>query len=130
MDQSDKFSIRNRIKSFSFASNGLRKLIKSEHNARIHLVAMILVITFGILLKIEILEWILIAIVVGLVLITELLNTAIEKLSDIVDPEWNTKIGDVKDYSAGAVLISAIISLIVGGLIFIPRIVDLIKNIS
>lgn len=94
------------------------------------MVAMILVITFGILLKIEILEWILIAIVVGLVLITELLNTAIEKLSDIVDPEWNTKIGDVKDYSAGAVLISAIISLIVGGLIFIPRIVDLIKNIS
>jgi diacylglycerol kinase len=122
MKESDKFSFRTRIKSFSFAFNGLTNLIKNEHNARIHLVAMICVIVFGILLKLEPLEWILIVIVVGLVLLSELLNTAIEKLADIVDPKWNVKIGHIKDYSAGAVLISAIISLIVGGLIFIPRI--------
>jgi diacylglycerol kinase len=126
MKESNKFSIRKRIKSFSFAFNGIIKLIKNEHNARIHLVAMICVVIFGILLKIEPAEWISIVIVVGLVLLSELFNTAIEKLADMVDPEWNTKIGHIKDYSAGAVLISAIIAFIAGGLIFIPKIIELI----
>ncbi len=128
MNDLEKFSIRERFKSFSFAFNGLKNLIKSEHNARIHLIAMIFVIVFGILLKIDLAEWISITIVVGLVFLSELFNTAIENLSDIVEPEWNIKIGQIKDYSAGAVLISATISILVGGLIFIPKIFELIKN--
>jgi diacylglycerol kinase len=128
MNNSDKFSIRKRIKSFSYAFNGIINLIKSEHNARIQLIAMLFVVLLGILFKINISEWISIAIVVGLVFIAELFNTAIEKLSDIVSPEWNKKIGNIKDYSAAAVLISAIISLIVGCLIFIPRLLEIITT--
>lgn len=127
MNHSTKFSIRKRMKSFSYAFRGILNLIKGEHNARIQLVAMLFVVVLGIALKIDLTEWVSIVIVTGLVFISELFNTAIEKLSDIVNPEWNEKIGRIKDYAAGAVLISAIISLVVGGLIFIPKIMELIK---
>jgi len=72
-------------------------------------------------------EWALISIVIAMVILSELLNTAIEKLADIVDPKHNELIGHVKDYSAGAVLISAIVSVIVGGLIFIPKLIALFE---
>ncbi len=61
-------------------------------------------------------------------ILTELFNTAIERLTDFVEPKWNEKIGVIKDYCAGAVLISATVSLIVGGLIFIPKIIEIVKN--
>jgi len=125
--ESGKFSIKNSIKKFSFAFNGIATLLKKERSARIHLVATISVIILAVVFKINTTEWISIIIVIGLVILTELFNTAIERLSDIVDPNWNDLIGQVKDYSAGAVLISALISIIVGGLVFIPKILDLIK---
>ncbi len=127
MQEPVKFSIRRRIKSFLFAFNGIKNLIKNEHNARIHLVVMLVVIIFGFIFNITLTEWISIVVVIGLVLLSELFNTAIEKLSDIVDPKWNIKIGEVKDYSAAAVLISAVIAVIVGGIIFIPKIVSCLK---
>ena len=99
--------------------------MKNEHNARIHLVLAIVAITTGMLLNINAFEWSLIVIVIGIVFLTELLNTSIETLADIVQPEWNEKIRMAKDYSAAAVLISAIISIIVGGIIFIPKILNL-----
>jgi diacylglycerol kinase (ATP) len=68
----------------------------------------------------------LLAIVIGLVFLTELLNSSLESLADIIDPEWNEIIMKAKDYAAAAVLISAIIAIIVGGLIFIPKIVALL----
>ncbi len=124
----NSFSLRKRLKSFHFAFNGIINLIKKEHNARIHVVALICVIGFGIFFEIGLIEWIAITIVAGLVILTELFNTAVERLADFVEPEWNEKIGLIKDYCAGAVLISALISIIVGGLIFIPKIIELIKN--
>jgi len=128
MKKPDKFLLRNRLKSFRFAFNGIKKLIKNEHNARIHIVALICVIGLGVFFKIELTEWIALTIVSGLVILMELLNTAVERLADFVESDWNEKIGIIKDYCAGAVLISAIISLIVGGLIFIPKIITIIKN--
>lgn len=108
--------------SFKFAFQGLLSLVKNEHNARIHLLATILAIVLGIVMKISVTEWALLTIVIGLVFISELFNTAIEKLADFVHPEWNDQIKKVKDYAAAAVFISAIIALVAGGLIFIPRI--------
>lgn len=127
MMASDKFSVKNRIKSFSHALNGIIALLKKEHNARIHLVAAISATILGIVLKINTTEWISIVIVIGLVILTELFNTAIERLADLVDPNRNELIGQIKDYSAGAVLMAAIVSLIVGGLIFIPKILNLLS---
>lgn len=126
MMASDKFSVKNRIKSFSHALNGIIALLKKEHNARIHLVAAISATILGIVLKINTTEWISIVIVIGLVILTELFNTTIERLADLVEPNRNDLIRQVKDYSAGAVLIAAIVSLVVGGLIFIPKILDLL----
>jgi diacylglycerol kinase len=119
---SNKFSIKSRLGSFKFAFQGLWSLLKNEHNSRIHLLAAIIAISMGIILKINITEWALLTIVIGLVFISELFNTSLEKLSDFVHPEWNDQIKKVKDYAAAAVFISAVIALVAGGLIFIPRI--------
>jgi diacylglycerol kinase (ATP) len=120
---SGKFSFRARMESFRFAFHGLWSLLKNEHNSRIHLLAAIIAVVTGIVLKINSLEWCLLAIVIGLVFITELLNSSIETIADIIDPELNEKIKKSKDYAAGSVLISAIIAVIAGGIIFIPKII-------
>ena len=93
MDKSDRFLIRKRLKSFRFAFKGIKNLIKNEHNARIHIVALICVIGLGFYFNIRLSEWIAITIVSGLVILTELLNTAIERLSDFVESDWNERIG-------------------------------------
>lgn len=121
----NKFSIKSRLGSFKFAFRGFVLLIKNEHNARIHLFAAFIAITAGILLKITTFDWILIAIVIGLVFLTELINSSLEALADFAEPDSNETIRKVKDYAAAAVLVSAIISFITGALIFIPRILDL-----
>ena len=119
----NKFSFRARLKSFGFAVNGLISLLKNEHNSRIQLLAAILAVIAGIIFKISFTEWSLLSIVIALVFLTELFNSALETLADIIDPEWNNLIMKAKDYSAAAVLISAIIALIVGLLIFIPKLI-------
>jgi diacylglycerol kinase len=122
----DKFSLKSRLQSFRFALNGLRSLLKYEHNSRIHSIAAISVIILGILMKIDLTEWILLIIVIGMVFITELLNSALESFADSIKPEWNDMIGKAKDYSAAAVLIAVIISLLAGVIIFVPKLLNLI----
>jgi diacylglycerol kinase len=122
----NKFSLKSRLGSFRFAVNGLLLLLKNEHNSRIHLLAAIIAIVMGIIMKIDHYEWSLLIIVIGAVFLTELLNSSIESLADRIDPEWNELIMRAKDYGAAAVLISAIIAIVVGGLIFIPKFLDLI----
>ena len=121
-----KFSLKSRLESFRFALNGLLLLLKNEHNSRIHILAAIIAIVMGIIMKLDHYEWALLIIVIGAVFLTELLNSSIESLGDLIDPEWNELIMRAKDYSAAAVLISAIVAIIVGGLIFIPKFLGLI----
>jgi diacylglycerol kinase len=123
---SNKFSLKSRFGSFRFALNGISLLLKNEHNSRIHLLAAIIAIIMGIIMKIDHYEWSLLIIVIGAVYLTELLNSSIESLADRIDPEWNELIMRAKDYGAAAVLISAIIAIVVGGLIFIPKFLNLI----
>jgi undecaprenol kinase len=123
--KTDKFSFKSRASGINIAFKGLGELLKNEHNARVHLFAAVIAIMCGMILKLNALEWSLLAIVIGNVFITEILNTSLETLADIVQPEWNEKIRKAKDYSAAAVLISAIISVVVGGFIFIPKILVL-----
>ena len=121
-----KFSLKSRVESFRFALNGLLLLLKNEHNSRIHILAAIIAIVMGIIMKLDHYEWSLLVIVIGAVFLTELLNSSIESLADLIDPEFNELIMRAKDYSAAAVLISAIVAIVVGGLIFIPKFLDLI----
>jgi len=121
---SDKFSLKSRLESFKFSFNGILSLLKNEHNSRIHLLAAILAVFLGIIMHISLVEWSLLTVVIGMVFLTELLNTALETLADIIEPDKNEKIRKAKDYAAAAVLVSAIIALIIGGLIFIPKILN------
>lgn len=111
-----------RIKSFIHAFNGIKMAFKEEPNFRIHVVATIMVIAAGLYFQLSTEEWLAVIIVIGLVLLTELLNTAIENIADFISPERHEKIKTIKDISASAVLISAIVALMVGLLIFIPKI--------
>ena len=127
MPKKENFSIKKRLQSFRFAIKGIKNSIINEHNARIHLTALLVIIGLGLFFKLELMEWVAITIVSGIVILTELINTAIENLADIVEPKWNEKIGKIKDYSAGAVLVATIVSVIVGGIIFIPKFLALFK---
>ncbi|HRG45847.1 MAG TPA: diacylglycerol kinase family protein [Leptospiraceae bacterium] len=122
----EKFSIIKRLKSFAFALNGLKILILEEHNARIHLVAAILVVIAGILLKISNVEWFAIIFSIGLVFALETINSAIENLADFISPDKNDQIKKVKDLSAGAVLIGAMTALFIGVIVFIPKLITLL----
>ena len=121
--QPEKFSIRSRIKSFSHAVSGLRQFVGREHNARIHLVATIAVIVTAFLLHVSYTEAAILAGVTGLVWVAEILNTCIERLSDVITRERHPDIKLVKDLAAGAVLVAAIIAVVTGLLIFIPKII-------
>jgi diacylglycerol kinase len=122
----NKFSLKSRFGSLRFALNGLLSLLENEHNSRIHLIAAMAAIIMGIIMKLDHYEWSLLVIVIGIVFLTELLNSSLESLADLIDPEWNQLIMKAKDYGASAVLISAIVAILVGGLIFIPKLLDLI----
>jgi diacylglycerol kinase len=121
-NSSDKFSVRSRIRSFRYAFRGISTLLRDEHNSRIHLVAAIAVVIAGIILNLNIYEWCLLTIVIGFVFVAELINSALESIADRIDPEWNYLIMKSKDFSAAAVLVAALIAIITGCLIFIPKI--------
>ena len=112
------------INSFKYAVNGVLSSFKSERNMKIHFIIMAIVIVLGILLNINAREWITCIILFGIVISAELFNTAIETTIDIIIKEKDEKAGLAKDISAGAVLILAISSTIIGIIIFIPKIIN------
>ena len=120
-----KFSLSKRIKSFGFAFNGLKILIKEEHNSRIHFFAAFCVVIFGFLFKISMIEWIAVIFAMGFVITLELINSSIENISDFISPERHDSIKKIKDLAAAGVLISAITALIIGLIIFLPKILKL-----
>jgi len=120
-----KFSISQKLKSFIYAFNGLRILIQKEHNARIHLFATLCVIVAGFLFNISSTEWLAIIFSIGLVFSLEIINSSIEHMADFISPEKHEKIKTIKDLAAAGVLISTLTALIIGLLIFIPKIFTL-----
>lgn len=112
-------------KSFGHAANGIVTAIQAERNLRIHLVIAVFVCAIGFFLHLSAIEWCFIIGCFGLVIGAELMNTAIEKLVDMVSPDINPKAGLVKDIAAGAVLLCAIVAVLVGCIIFIPKVLTL-----
>jgi diacylglycerol kinase (ATP) len=121
MTQPEKFSIQKRIKSFRYAFAGIGKFLVSEHNARLHLTATILVLTVSLLLKISPGEMLAIVGMVALVWVTEMFNTCVEKIMDCISLEKRSDIQFIKDVAAGAVLIASLAALVTALIIFIPR---------
>lgn len=117
-----KFSLEKRVESFKYALNGLKIVFREEHNARIHLIVSLIVIACGFIFHISTVEWIIICFAIGLVISMEIINSAIENLSDFVSPEHHKLIKKVKDLSAAAVLVCTISSVVIGILVFLPKI--------
>lgn len=113
-----KFSVIKRAKSFLHAGRGIYIFIKTTHNAWIHILVLIFTVILGFYFKITNIEWIVLTIVGGIVLAAEAFNTAIEIDIDLTSPEYHPYARDTKDVAAAAVLISAVMALIVGLLIF------------
>lgn len=118
--------LKERALSFKYAFRGIRHVVKHEPNFRIHIWAAILVFAAGIILHISITEWLFVILTIASVMVAEILNSAVEKIVDLIMPEQNPKAGIIKDISAGAVLIMAIFAAIAGMIIFIPKIIDLL----
>ena len=117
---------KNVISSFKYAFQGMFSALKTERNLKIHVTIMILVIITGIVLKISKIEWIICIILFGLVIGGEMLNSAIETVVDIAMPDINPKAKFAKDAAAGAVLVFAIASAIIGFMIFGPKLIALL----
>lgn len=122
-----KYIDKNRLKnSFKYALEGIKETYKKEQNIKIHTIIGILVIIFGFLLKISYVEWLICLMLIGIVLMAEFFNTAIECVVDLISPKIHPLAKAAKDIASSAVLIMALISGIIGLLIFIPKICNFI----
>lgn len=106
--------------------NGIKSAVKSERNLKIQLVIAVIVIILSFILKIELIKMMFVYISIFFVIVTEIINTAIEKTVDLVTEEYNEKAKLAKDIAAGGVLISAINSVVIGMLVFGKEIIDII----
>jgi len=121
--QQNKFSWKQRGNSFSYAWDGIKGLLRTEHNSWIHLGLTIMVVVLSIYFRINLSEVVSLVIVTAMVWAAELFNTAIEKSMDFLSKDIQPQIKLIKDLAAAAVLITALAALVVGALIFIPRII-------
>ena len=122
------FDFKKLFKSFKHAIDGVIYLLSNEQNARVHAIITILVGVFAYVFQVSRLEAAILFIAVILVFAIEIINTAIEKIFDLLHPENHELIRAVKNAMAGAVLISAIIAVVVGSAIFLPYLRRLILN--
>ncbi len=124
MSKKESFFI-NRLKSIGFAFKGVAYLLKTETNIKIQFVISVFVTVMGFYFNISSTEWMIQFLVIGLVMGTEGVNTSIEKMSDFIHPERHNKIGLIKDIAAGAVFIMSLTAIVIGLIIYIPKIIKL-----
>ena len=110
------------MQSFLNALKGLSAAIRNERHMRVHLILSLLTICLGFYYELILWEWVAILICIGMVVSLEIINTAIEEVCDFIHRDHHPKIGLIKDLSAGAVLMISFISLLVGLLIFLPKV--------
>lgn len=114
------FSAMARIRSFRYALAGLWFMLRTQHNAWLHLAATLLVCAAGIALKVRASDWRWLIAAIALVWVAETLNTAFEHLCDVISPDFHHAVQRSKDVAAGAVLVCAVASLCIGVLTFWP----------
>lgn len=121
-----KLKIDNKrlLNSFKYASEGIKQSYKGEQNLKIHTFIAILVVVFGFFLKISYVEWLICLVLIGLVLMAEFFNTAIEYVVDLASPKIHPLAKAAKDTASAGVLMMAIISAIVGLVIFVPKLLE------
>ncbi len=125
-DKLKKKGLKRLFKSFTYAFEGLKYAFKYEQNILVHSLATILVIIAGIFFKISLMEWLIITLIIGLVIATELINTSIEATIDLITQETHPLAKIAKDTAAAAVLIFGLAAIIIALIIFLPKILILI----
>jgi diacylglycerol kinase len=118
-------NFRSFMSGFVYASKGLLEAIRSQFSIRFHFVATIFVLALSWYFNLSLTEWCFILLSIGLMWTAELLNTAVEYLTDFVSPEYNDLAGKVKDIAAAAVLFSALVTASIGLIIFVPKVLAL-----
>jgi diacylglycerol kinase len=108
--------------SFSYAWKGLCYAFRTQLNFKVHTATALLAILLGFILNLSSPDWLWIVLAIGLVIIAELFNTALEVLVDLVSPEYHPKAGTVKDVAAAAVLMTTVLAVAIGLMVFIPKI--------
>lgn len=126
MKEEKRFSIKARIKSATHAWRGIGILLRTSHNTWGHIFFGLLSVYLGFILGISRIEWLFLIFTIALVVITEALNSAMEIDINLTSPEYHPYARDTKDVAAGAVLISVILSIIVGLFIFLPKIYNML----
>jgi diacylglycerol kinase len=111
------------FKGFTYAAKGIVYAFSTQINFKFHTFSAILVVAMGIFFELNLNEWLWISTAIGLVVTAEIFNTALEVLVDLVSPGHHPKAGIVKDLSSAAVLITAILSAIIGLCIFLPKLI-------
>jgi diacylglycerol kinase len=121
-----KKSLLYQFRTFRFAFNGLKLFFGSEIKSRIHLLFALLAIALGLIMHLGIFEWISVSFAIGLVFLAEILNTVIEYIIGHISPEKSEMARSAKDLSAAGVLVASVTALVIGLLVFIPKIVHII----
>lgn len=129
-DELKQRGVKRLIKSFSYALDGLKYAFKFEQNLTVHILATIIVIIMGVMFNISLAEWAICVLAIGLVIATELINTSIEATIDLITPEYNKLAKIAKDTAASAVLVFALTAIILGLIIFLPKIINLIGGLQ
>ncbi|MGB5364230.1 MAG: diacylglycerol kinase family protein [Aureibaculum sp.] len=119
-DPSDNF-FQGRLRSVKFAIRGAWLLITTEHSIMVQFGIAIIMTIVGFIVQLTAIEWMFQLLSIGLVIVAESLNTGLEKLSDFIHPDYHKKIGFIKDISAGAATFAAIIAIIIGLIIYLPK---------
>ena len=120
-----KYSLSRLFKSFYYAFQGIKAAIKTEQNFLIDIIIGIIVLVSGYFLKLSTIEFAIVLLAIALVITLELINTAIEYTIDMAMPEIHPLAKAAKDISGSAVLFSALISIIIGLIIYLPKIINL-----
>ena len=121
------YSIRRLVNSFKYAVSGIINAYKTEQNLLVHTIIAVIVIVVGILLKLSTIEFAIVALVIGFVIVSEMFNTSIEYTVDMAMPSKHPLAKIAKDVASGACLLSAITSVAVGLLIYLPKIIDVLS---
>lgn len=119
-DPNDNF-FKGRLRSLIFALRGAWLLVTTEHSIMVQVGIAVIMTVVGFIVQLSAIEWMFQLMAIGLVLVAESLNTGLEKLSDFIHPDYHKRIGFIKDISAGAATFAAIIAIIIGLIIYLPK---------
>ena len=119
-DPDDNF-FKGRLRSLIFALRGAWLLVTTEHSIMVQISIAVIMTVVGFIVQLSAIEWMFQLMAIGLVLVAESLNTGLEKLSDFIHPDYHKRIGFIKDISAGAATFAAIIAIIIGLIIYLPK---------